>query len=111
VCGGCDKQYFSIPAEDGTRFKLVVQFNDYRWGVTGTHWYRGNPVFLEYNVSCLRANHVTYHKKQKTIEVWGNARLEDGSGREETFDAVLLKLDHGRLMPIKLLTGKEHTAF
>ena len=90
---------------------MIVEFNEYRWGLTGTHWYRGEPVFVVYSESCLWAPHVTYHKKQKTIEAWGNVRLQNGTGKQERFDAVLLKIDRGTLTPIKLLSGKEHTAF
>ena len=111
VCNYCGKQSFSIPAKDGPRFTLVVQFEEYRWGLTGTHWYRGNPVVVEYNISCLRATYITYHKRQKTIEAWYGVVLEDGSGKQERFDAVLLKIDHGTLIPIKHLEGKVRTAF
>ena len=88
-----------------------MRFNDYRWGVTGTYWFRGYPVFVEYNVSCLQALHVTYHKRQKTIEAWGAVLLDNVLGKEERFDAVLLKFDHGKLTPVKLLEGKERTGF
>jgi len=54
---------------------------------------------------------VTYHKRQKTLEAWGGVLLEDVSGRRERFDAVLLNFDHGKLIPIKLLEGKERTGF
>jgi hypothetical protein len=111
TCQYCDKQSFSIPAKDGTNFKLTVQFREYRWGVTGTHWYRGNPVFVQYNLSSLRAEHVTYHKRQKTIEARIGVVLENGSGKDERFDAVLLKIENGTLTPIKLLEDKERSAF
>jgi hypothetical protein len=110
-CHDCDMQSFSIPVKDGTRYKLIVQFNEYRWGVTGTHWYRGYPVFAQYNLSSLRADHVTYHKRQKTIEARIGVVLEDGSGKQERFDAVLLKIENGTLTPIKLLEDKERSAF
>ena len=110
VCNGCFEQSFSVHETGGARFTLVVRFTDYLWGVTGTRWYLGYPVIVEYNASCLHAHHVTYHKKQKTIEGWGDVRLEDGSGKQEHFDAVLLKFDSGTLTPIKLLKGKERTA-
>jgi hypothetical protein len=111
TCHDCDKQSFSIPAKDGTRFNLVVQFREYRWGVTGTHWYRGDPVFVQYNLCSLRADHVTYHKRQKTIEARIGVVLEDGSGKQDRFDAVLLKIENGTLTPIKLLEDKERSAF
>lgn len=112
VCTNCPKQSFSIRAKDGTIFTLaVLQFSEYRWGVTGTHWYRGDPVIVEYNATCLQASHITYHKKQKTIEAWWGVRLEDSSGKEEHFDAVLFKIGDGTLTPIKLLNGKERSAF
>jgi len=88
---------------------LIVEFDEYRWGVTGTHWYR--RAFVTYSGSCLWAYDVTYHKWQKTIEAWGDVRLRDGTGKQEHFDAVLLKIDHGTLTPIKLLTGKERSVF
>jgi hypothetical protein len=110
-CSHCDQQSFHVHQEDGRSFTLVFHFKDYRWGVTGTHWYRGQPAFAEYNRSCLSADHVTYHKRQRTIEAWGNAQLEDGSGKQQRFNAVLLKLDNGTLVPIKALSGKEHSAF
>jgi hypothetical protein len=88
-----------------------VHFNDDRWGVIGTYWFRGYPVFVEYDVSCLQALHVTYHKRQKTIEAWGAVLLENVLGKEERFDAVLLKFDHGKLASVKLLEGKERTGF
>lgn len=97
--------------KEGPRYELKVKFNEYRWGVTGTHWFRGDPVFAEYNFSCLQASHVTYHKRQKTLEAWGSVLLEDASGRRERFNAVLLNLDQGKLIPIKLLGGKERTGF
>lgn len=90
---------------------VVLQFSDYRWGVTGTHWYRGNPVTVEYKGSCLRASHITYHKRQRTIEAWHDVRLGDGSGKEEHFQAVLLKIGDESLTPVKLLHGKEHGVF
>jgi hypothetical protein len=98
-------------AKSGTRFKLIVQFREYRWGVTGTHWYRGDPVVVQYNLSSLRAAHVTYHKRQKTIEARYGVVLEDGSGKQERFEAVLLKIENGTLTPIKLLEDKERSAF
>ena len=109
-CHDCDMQSFSIPTKDGTRYKLIVQFNEIGWGVTGTHWYRSYPVFAQYNLSSLRANHVTYHKRQKTIEARIGVVLEDGSGKQERFDAVL-KIENGTLTPIKLLEDKERSAF
>src|SRR5215469_2844042 len=74
ACDHCREQSFSVHAKDGTRFTLVVRFTDYLWGVTGTHWYLGYPVVVEYNVSSLQAHHITYHKMQKTIEAWGDVR-------------------------------------
>jgi hypothetical protein len=59
----------------------------------------------------LRASHVTYYKRQKTIEAWENVSLENSSGQPQHFDAVLLKIDNRVLTPIKLLQGKEHSAF
>ena len=111
VCNDCREQSFSVRAKDGTRSTLVVRFTDYLWGVTGTHWYSGYPVIVEYNNSCLHAHHVTYHKMQHTVEAWGDVRLDHGSGKPEQFDAVLFKFDRGTLSPIKLLKGKEGTAF
>jgi hypothetical protein len=111
TCQGCDTQSFSIHAKDGANFKLTVQFREYRWGVTGTHWYRGDPVFVQYNHSSLRADHITYHKMQKTIEARIGVVLEDGSGKQERFDGVLLKIENGTLTPAKLLNDKERSAF
>jgi hypothetical protein len=37
--------------------------------------------------------------------------LENGSGKQERFDAVLLKIENGTLTPIKLLEDKERSAF
>ena len=66
---------------------------------------------VEYNDSCLRASHVTYRKRQKTLEAWGDVQLEEGSGKREHFDAALFKLDVGTLALIKLLAIKERTPF
>src|SRR5947209_18764026 len=84
-CHACDTQIFSIPAKGGTHFKLTVEFQNYRWGVTGTHWYRGYPVFVQYNHSLLQAEHVTYHKIQKTIEARIDVLLENESGKQQRF--------------------------
>jgi len=51
------------------------------------------------------------HTRQKTIEAWGGVLLENVLGKEERFDAVLLKFDHGKLTPVKLLEGKERNGF
>jgi hypothetical protein len=53
--------------------------------------------------------HVTYRKRQKTIEAWGDVSLEEGSGKQERFDAALFKIDSGTLAWIKLLDAKERT--
>jgi len=111
TCHDCVSQSFSIPAKDGTHFKLTIQFREYRWGFTGTHWYRGNPVLVQYNHSLLRAEHVTYHKRQKTIEARIGVVLEDHSGKQELFDGVLLRIEDGTLTPIELLKDKERSAF
>jgi hypothetical protein len=111
TCPGCDTQSFSIRGKDGANSKLTIQFAEYRWGVTGTHWYRGNPVFVQYNHSSLQADHITYHKRQKTIEARIGVVLVDGSGKQERFDGVLLKIENGTLTPVKLLKDKEHSAF
>jgi ribosomal protein L37E len=110
-CHRCDTQSFAIHAKDGANFNLTVQFREYRWGVTGTHWYRGDPVFVQYNHSFLQADHVTYHKRQRTIEARIGVVLEDSSGKKERFDGVLLKIENGTLTPVKLLKDKEHSAF
>jgi hypothetical protein len=48
-------------------------------------------------------------RDKRQIEAWG--LLENVLGKEERFDAVLLKFDHGKLAPVKLLEGKERTGF
>jgi hypothetical protein len=48
---------------------------------------------------------------KRQIEAWGAVLLENVLGKEERFDAVLLKFDHGKLTPVKLLEGKERTGF
>jgi hypothetical protein len=111
LCRGCGTQSFSIGEKHGQRFKLTVHFNEYRWGVTGTHWYIGFPVLVEYNASRLRASHVTYRKRQKTIEAWGDVSLEEASGKQERFDAAIFKINSGTLTLIKLLDTKERTTF
>ena len=90
---------------------MTVHFNDSRWGVTGTRWYLGFPVLVEYNGLRLRASHVIYRKRQKTIEAWGDVSLEEASGKQEIFDAALFKIDSGTLALIKLLGTKERTTF
>ena len=65
TCEGCGTQSFTIGERHGQEFKLIIHFNEYRWGLTGTHWYVGFPVLAEYNDSCLRASHITYRKRQK----------------------------------------------
>jgi hypothetical protein len=40
---------------------------------------------------------------QKTIEARIGVVLEDGSGKQERFDGVLLKIENGTLTPVKLL--------
>ena len=57
-------------------------------GGKGTCWYRGYPVFTHYNLSSLRADHVTYHKRQRQIEVrigscWRMARGNRNASIEE----------------------------
>jgi hypothetical protein len=111
TCHDCETQSFSIPAKDGAAFKLTIQFREYRWGVTGTHWYRGSPVFVQYGTYSVKADHVTYHKSQNTLEARIGVVLEDQSGKQERFDGVLLRIENGRLTPIKLLTDKERSAF
>ena len=111
LCRSCATQSFSIREKQGQHFTLTVHFNEYRWGVTGTHWYLGFPVLVEYNDSRLRASHVTYRKKAKTIEAWGDVSLEEVSGKQERFDAALFRMDSGRLALIKLLDVKERTTF
>jgi len=66
---------------------------------------------VQYNLSSLRADHVTYHKRQKTIEARIGVVLEDSSGKQQHFDAVLLKIDNGTLTPLKVLKDKERSAF
>jgi hypothetical protein len=66
---------------------------------------------VEYNTSLLRASHVTYRKRQKTIEAWGDVSLEQASGKQERFDAALFKINSGALTLIKLLDTKERTTF
>src|SRR5579872_5112590 len=53
LCRSCATQSFSIREKQGQHFTLTVHFNEYRWGVTGTHWYLGFPVLVEYNDSRL----------------------------------------------------------
>jgi hypothetical protein len=50
-------------------------------------------------------------RDKRQIEAWGAVLLENVLGKEERFDAVLLKFDHGKLTPVKLLEGKERTGF
>jgi hypothetical protein len=69
------------------------------------------PVLVEYSDACLRAFHVTYHKRQKTIEAWGDVCLEQDSAKQERFDGVLFKIDSGTLTFIKLLGIKERNSF
>jgi len=66
---------------------------------------------VQYNHSSLQADHITYHKMQKTIEARIGVVLEDGSGKQERFDGVLLKIENGTLTPVKLLNDKERSAF
>lgn len=108
---GCGTQSFSVGEKHGQQFKLIIHFNDYRWGVTGTHWYLGFPVLVEYNDSCLWASHVTYRKRRKTIEAWGDVSLQEGVGKQKHFDAALFKIDSGTLALIKLLNLKQRTSF
>lgn len=111
ACDSCDTQSFSVGEKHGQQFKLIIHFNEYRWGVTGTHWYLGFPVLAEYNDSCLWASHITYRRRQKTIEAWGGVSLEEGTGSQEQFDAALFRIDSGKLSLIKLLNAKERTSF
>lgn len=104
--GGFQKQELRLPAKDGTPFRLAVRYGDYRHGFTGTIWFdydprTGDPVFVEYNLCSLQASHVVYHKKQKTIEATGDVIFDDGSGKQETYDPLFLKIEDGTLTPIK----------
>jgi len=109
---------FSIPADDGTPFKLIVDYGDYHW-FGRTYDYRGyhtlpeelhglirrtpmgGLVLLEYNLFTLRAERVIYHKKQKTIEAKGNVVFEDGTGKDQHAESMLLKIANGTLTPLQ----------
>ena len=104
--GGPHQQFFSLPSAGGTPFKLAVQFNEYWWGLTGTHGYNvgyhgGDPVLVEYNLCTLQANQVIYHKRQRTIEATGNVMIDDGSGQLQHSEYALLGIENGTLTEIK----------
>ncbi len=83
---------FKIPDADGTPFKMMVRCDDYWWNPR-THDYK--LAVAEYNLHTLRANHITFHKKEMTLSADGNVVLEDGSGKQQLFESLNIKITKG----------------
>ena len=108
----------SVASEDRTPFKLMVRYGDLTMGFTGTRWYHGyhtrpeelhglimrtpmgGLVLVEYNLFTLRGDRIIYHKKQKMIEAKGNVVFEDGTGRDQHAESMLLRITNGTLTPV-----------
>ncbi len=92
---------FAVPGQDGTPFKLYIQFPERLAG--GGDGYVGedpyNPVMVAYNLFSLHADQVTYDEKKSLLRARGNVVVEDESG-EHTADDVTYKIKNGSAVRI-----------
>jgi hypothetical protein len=116
AAGGTENM--SVAAEDRTPFRLLVRYGDLSLGFTGTRWYHGyhalpeelhglifrtpmgGLVRVEYNLFTLRADRVIYHKRQKMIEAKGSVVFENGTGKDQRAETMLLRIANGTLTPV-----------
>jgi hypothetical protein len=58
------------------------------------------PLAVAYNLFSLRADHVVYNAKEKTLEARGSITVEDESGRHSG-EAMTFKVENGRATQLR----------
>lgn len=98
-CGGEDR--FSIPSKDGAPLELYIRYsnrevNEQGYGYGGDKHPERVPVFVAYNLFALEADGISYDRKNGSITAAGNVVTEDGSGKIQHFDSVVLRIENGK---------------
>jgi len=116
ACGGLDM--FPLPSEDGA-FQLLIRFGNRKPTDSGyvysapvdlsalpepSYVYRngrnpptlGPPVFVAYNLFTLRADHVIYDERNRTLRAKGNVVVAQADGATQRADSMIFKLENGQ---------------
>jgi hypothetical protein len=98
LCGGEDT--FPIPSKNAMQLKLYIRYSNrdtggevYRYG--GDSHPERVPVFVAYNLFALEADKVFYDQKNSSIMAAGNVLIENGSGKSEHVDSIVVRLENG----------------
>jgi len=103
TCGGQDS--FRIPSSQGVPFELLIRFWNRRTTEQGYAYNTRNvlpnlPVFAAYNLFTLRADHVVYDVKRRTLQATGNVVTVDADGATRRADSMTLAIENGRATPV-----------
>lgn len=121
ACGGLDE--FPLPSEDGTAFQLLIRFGTRKPTDSGyvysapvdfsvipepSYVYRsgrnpptlGPPVFVAYNLSTLRAEHVAYDEKNQKLQANGKVVVTNEKGETRRADSMTFRIENGQITPL-----------
>jgi hypothetical protein len=116
ACGGVD--VFPLPSEDGAAFQLLIRFGTRNptdsgyvysapWDFSAipepSYVYRsgrnpptlGAPVFVAYNLFTLRAEHVVYDEKNRTLQANGKVVVINEHGETQRADSMTFRVENG----------------
>jgi len=122
ACGGQD--IFPLPSEDGAPFQLLIRFgtreptdNGYAYSAPvdfsaipePSYVYRsgwnpptlGTPVFVACNLFTLRADHVTYDEKNRTLHANGKVVVVNEKGESQRADSMTFRIENGDAIPLQ----------
>ena len=100
------EEFLPVPSKAGVPFQVYVRYTK-RASMGDSLDYAGektpyeDPVFIAYNLFSLRADHVIFNMKRKTLDASGNVVVSDETGTVQRAESVSLNIEDGHATPLR----------